>query len=148
MDIALVPVPSRRLGRCPGISNIPPKHCSYACIYCQVGPTQVPEITRRAFYPPEAIRHQVAQRLDAVRVSSETVDCLSFVPDGEPTPGPIPGRSHHIRASIASIRQTAGADVDLIGRLLRDSAFKRVEYASETFCVRTLQHGSRKSLHQ
>ncbi len=39
MDIAFGPVPSRRLGRSLGINNIPPKHCSYACVYCQVGPT-------------------------------------------------------------------------------------------------------------
>jgi hypothetical protein len=39
MDIAFGSVPSRRLGRSLGINNIPPKHCSDACVYCQVGPT-------------------------------------------------------------------------------------------------------------
>ena len=37
--IAFGPVPSRRLGRSLGINNIPPKACSYACVYCQVGHT-------------------------------------------------------------------------------------------------------------
>lgn len=34
--IAFGPVPSRRLGRSLGINNIPPKVCSYACVYCQL----------------------------------------------------------------------------------------------------------------
>jgi wyosine [tRNA(Phe)-imidazoG37] synthetase (radical SAM superfamily) len=37
--IAFGPVPSRRLGQSLGINNIPPKNCSYACVYCQVGKT-------------------------------------------------------------------------------------------------------------
>ncbi len=56
MDIAFGPVPSRRLGRSLGINNIPPKHCSYSCLYCQVGRTGAQEISPRAFYPPEEIR--------------------------------------------------------------------------------------------
>gem|GEM_PF-3894463 len=31
------PVPSRRLGQSLGINNIPPKHCTYSCVYCQLG---------------------------------------------------------------------------------------------------------------
>ena len=85
MDIVFGPVPSRRLGRSLGINNIPPKHCSYACVYCQVGPTHAPESVPRAFYPPAEIRRQVEQRLDAVHKRGEVVDYLTFVPDGEPT---------------------------------------------------------------
>lgn len=85
MDIAFGPVPSRRLGRSLGINNIAPKHCSYSCVYCQVGPTDAQEITPRPFYPPQEIRRQVAQRLAAVRARGEAVDYLTFVPDGEPT---------------------------------------------------------------
>jgi wyosine [tRNA(Phe)-imidazoG37] synthetase (radical SAM superfamily) len=85
MEIAFGPVPSRRLGHSLGINNIPPKHCSYSCIYCQVGPTPAQEITPRVFYPPQEIRRQVEQRLQAVRERGEAVDYLTFVPDGEPT---------------------------------------------------------------
>ncbi|MGD9870657.1 MAG: radical SAM protein [Thauera sp.] len=85
MDIAFGPVPSRRLGRSLGINNIPPKHCSYACIYCQVGPTPEQEITPRPFYPPEEILRQVRTRLETVRARGAAVDYLTFVPDGEPT---------------------------------------------------------------
>ena len=37
--IVFGPVPSRRLGKSLGINNIPPKGCSYSCVYCQVGRT-------------------------------------------------------------------------------------------------------------
>ncbi|HUW51630.1 MAG TPA: radical SAM protein [Sulfuricella sp.] len=85
MEIAFGPVPSRRLGRSLGINNIPPKHCSYSCVYCQVGSTAAQEIAPRAFYSPETIFRQVSQRLEAVRAQGEKADALTFVPDGEPT---------------------------------------------------------------
>ena len=85
MEIAFGPVPSRRLGHSLGINNIPAKHCSYSCVYCQVGPTPVTEIVPQAFYSPEQIFLHVRERLDAVRARSEAVDYLTFVPDGEPT---------------------------------------------------------------
>ncbi len=83
--ITFGPIPSRRLGHSLGINNIPPKACSYSCIYCQVGPTRHPEIQPRAFYPPQEIRRQVTAHLDALAQRGEPVDYLSFVPDGEPT---------------------------------------------------------------
>lgn len=84
-DIAFGPVPSRRLGRSLGINNIPPKHCSYSCVYCQVGPTRQTEIQPRTFYAPEDIRRQMEARLAVVKARGERVDYLTFVPDGEPT---------------------------------------------------------------
>jgi wyosine [tRNA(Phe)-imidazoG37] synthetase (radical SAM superfamily) len=85
MDIAFGPVPSRRLGRSLGINNIPPKHCGYACVYCQAGPTAAREVAPGAFYPAREIRRQVSRLLEAVGARGEGVDYLSFVPDGEPT---------------------------------------------------------------
>ena len=63
----------------------PAQHCSYSCIYCQIGPTAAQEVTPREFYSLQEIRCQVEQRLQAVRARGEAVDCLTFVPDGEPT---------------------------------------------------------------
>ena len=83
--IAFGPVPSRRLGRSLGINNIPPKSCSYSCLYCQVGATQRREIEPRIFFPPEAIVKAVTQQVDKARQAGETIDYLTFVPDGEPT---------------------------------------------------------------
>jgi len=83
--ITFGPVPSRRLGRSLGINNIPPKSCSYSCLYCQVGPTQQKEIAPRPFYAPEAIKQAVIQQVESVSSSGEQIDYLTFVPDGEPT---------------------------------------------------------------
>jgi wyosine [tRNA(Phe)-imidazoG37] synthetase (radical SAM superfamily) len=83
--IAYGPVPSRRLGRSLGINNIPSKVCSYACIYCQAGKTTRLQTARRAFFNPEKIGAEVAERLEKLRERGEKVDYLSFVPNGEPT---------------------------------------------------------------
>jgi wyosine [tRNA(Phe)-imidazoG37] synthetase (radical SAM superfamily) len=83
--ITFGPVPSRRLGRSLGINNIPPKACSYSCVYCQVGPTRSPESGPRTFYVPREILRSVAGRLEALAPRGEPVDWLTFVPDGEPT---------------------------------------------------------------
>jgi len=79
------PVPSRRLGRSLGINNIPPKACSYSCIYCQVGPTLDTEIVPHSFYTPGQICREVEKHLEQVQEKGEQVDYLTFVPDGEPT---------------------------------------------------------------
>ena len=79
------PVPSRRLGRSLGINNIPPKSCTYSCRYCQVGPTRETEVAPRLFYKPVEIFKAVEQQLTQVKEVGETVDYLTFVPDGEPT---------------------------------------------------------------
>ncbi len=83
--IAFGPIPSRRLGRSLGINNIPAKVCSYACRYCQVGPTTEQSIEPRPFFDPEQIRADVASRLQRIRVDGQAADHLTFVPDGEPT---------------------------------------------------------------
>jgi len=79
------PVPSRRLGRSVGINNIPPKFCTYSCIYCQLGRTKNMEAERRTFYPPEDIQKSVAEKIKAAENQGESIDYLTFVPDGEPT---------------------------------------------------------------
>ncbi len=83
--IAYGPVPSRRLGRSLGINNIPPKSCTYACVYCQVGRTLKMVVNRREYYPPDDIVKEVRSRVAEVRNAGEKIDYLSFVPDGEPT---------------------------------------------------------------
>jgi len=80
--IAFGPVPSRRLGRSLGINTIPPKHCPYSCIYCQVGRTSQLGLDRRVFYDPETILADVNRQLEKI---DEPVDFLTIVPDGEPT---------------------------------------------------------------
>ena len=83
--IAYGPVPSRRLGRSLGVNNIPPKACTYSCVYCQVGRTRKLEAERREFYSPDRIVDEVSTRVAQVRAAAEQIDYLAFVPDGEPT---------------------------------------------------------------
>ncbi|MBC7234539.1 MAG: radical SAM protein [Chloroflexi bacterium] len=83
--IAFGPVPSRRLGRSLGVNNIPPKICSYSCIYCQLGRTSQVRIDRRSFYRPAEILRAVREQVEAARCLEEPIDYLTFVPDGEPT---------------------------------------------------------------
>jgi wyosine [tRNA(Phe)-imidazoG37] synthetase (radical SAM superfamily) len=83
--IAFGPVPSRRLGRSLGINNIPPKNCTYACVYCQVGRTTKMQVQRRPFYAPEAILRAVGDKIAKAERAGESIDYLTFVPDGEPT---------------------------------------------------------------
>lgn len=83
--IAFGPVPSRRLGFSLGINHIPPKHCSYACIYCQVGATSHMTIKRQAFYPVADIVGAVRQKVEECAAIGQKIDYLTFVPDGEPT---------------------------------------------------------------
>jgi wyosine [tRNA(Phe)-imidazoG37] synthetase (radical SAM superfamily) len=65
--IAFGPVPSRRLGRSLGINNIPPKICTYSCIYCQLGRTIQMQVTRSVFYDPEEVLRAVRRKVETTR---------------------------------------------------------------------------------
>lgn len=74
------PVPSRRLGRSLGVSPIPPKTCSYSCVYCQLGKTKHLQVERKSFYAKEDILTEIVKRAEASKS-----DYITFVGDGEPT---------------------------------------------------------------
>jgi wyosine [tRNA(Phe)-imidazoG37] synthetase (radical SAM superfamily) len=98
--LAFGPVPSRRLGRSLGINNIPPKTCSYSCVYCQVGKTNNFTVDRQAFHKPENLLRAVKRKIHEVTVKNERIDYLTFVPDGEPT------LDLNISTEILSLMQT------------------------------------------
>lgn len=79
------PVPSRRLGKSVGINNIPPKICTYSCIYCQLGTSVPVEPLRQSFYDPQLILAQTREKLEKARLNHESIDFLTIVSDGEPT---------------------------------------------------------------
>jgi wyosine [tRNA(Phe)-imidazoG37] synthetase (radical SAM superfamily) len=83
--LAFGPVPSRRLGQSLGINNIPPKTCTYSCVYCQVGQTDHLQDSRQVFYNPKKIFEQVEKKVREATLRGESIDYLSFVSDGEPT---------------------------------------------------------------
>ncbi len=91
-------VPSRRFGRSLGINNIPPKHCTYSCVYCQVGRTGQLSHKRQTFYAPEEIVTEVTKRVGQLRANKQTIDYLTFVADGEPT------LDRHLGATIRQLR--------------------------------------------
>lgn len=83
--IAFGPVPSRRLGYSLGINHIPAKHCSYSCVYCQVGRTTQMEVERKEFFPVDQILGDVERKIIESSKTGIEIDYLTFVPDGEPT---------------------------------------------------------------
>jgi len=85
MSIVFGPIPSRRLGRSLGINNIPPKVCSYSCVYCQIGATDLMSMTRKEFYPPYDIVAEISAVVQQLHEAGKQIDYLTFVPDGEPT---------------------------------------------------------------
>lgn len=83
--IAFGPIPSRRLGQSLGVNHIPPKNCTYNCVYCQVGSTTHLGIKRRVFYSPEEVFQAVQKRVREVQATGGHIDYLTLVPDGEST---------------------------------------------------------------
>jgi wyosine [tRNA(Phe)-imidazoG37] synthetase (radical SAM superfamily) len=82
---AFGPVPSRRFGCSLGINNVPPKACTYSCVYCHVGCAFNVHDGRRVFFGASAVTLAVRRGVDEARRSEEPIDFLTFVPDGEPT---------------------------------------------------------------
>lgn len=79
------PIPSRRLGNSLGINNIPPKICTYTCVYCQQGHSSKMQLERQAFYDPDELVQEVKEKVKQTLDAGGKIDFLTFVPDGEPT---------------------------------------------------------------
>ncbi len=75
------PVPSRRLGYSLGVDIIPHKVCTLDCVYCQLGPTTLKTIERRAYVEPGP----VLAELDEILSQKLQIDCITFSGSGEPT---------------------------------------------------------------
>lgn len=83
--ISFGPVSSRRLGKSLGINNIiPPKQCSYNCLYCQAGKTYIRDTARKKHYEPEQIFGEVYNHIKMLS-RKDMPDYLTFVSNGEPT---------------------------------------------------------------
>jgi wyosine [tRNA(Phe)-imidazoG37] synthetase (radical SAM superfamily) len=118
--IVFGPIPSRRLGRSLGINNIPPKTCSYSCVYCQVGRTSSLTIKRKSFFNPEDIYKETAVKIKLLEDKGEKIDYITFVPDGEPT------LDINLGASIKLLREF-GIKIAVItnGSMLWDDTVKK-----------------------
>jgi wyosine [tRNA(Phe)-imidazoG37] synthetase (radical SAM superfamily) len=155
---AFGPVPSRRLGQSLGINNIPPKACTYSCIYCQIGKTEELSIERQVFYRPEDLATEVRDKVAEVEKRGTRIDYLSFVPDGEPTLDINLGRNIELlkplgikvavltNGSLISLKdvQENLAKADLVS-LKIDAATKhtwrRVDRPHKSLDLKTIQEG-------
>jgi wyosine [tRNA(Phe)-imidazoG37] synthetase (radical SAM superfamily) len=79
------PVPSRRLGKSIGINNIPPKICTYSCVYCQLGKSLKMTVDRYAYYDPAMLAEETREKIKNAHLNNEPIDYLTVVSDGEPT---------------------------------------------------------------
>jgi wyosine [tRNA(Phe)-imidazoG37] synthetase (radical SAM superfamily) len=75
------PVPSRRLGFSLGVDIIPPKVCTFDCIYCQIGKTTKLTMQRESYFDPK----EVAEAVTLAVSKAEVVDFVTFSGSGEPT---------------------------------------------------------------
>jgi len=75
------PVPSRRLGISLGIDLVPPKTCTYNCIYCECGRTTALTIERKEYVSTD----EVITEIDDYLSKSPEIDYITFSGSGEPT---------------------------------------------------------------
>ena len=73
------PVSSKRLGQSLGVDLLPPKSCSWNCVYCQLGKTRKFITEREEFFPREEILEEIRQALSVNKV----LDWITFVGSGE-----------------------------------------------------------------
>jgi len=79
------PVQSRRLGLSLGINHLPPKTCTYSCVYCQLGRTSFMTTNRAAFSEPQEIFLEINNHLKELAKEGIHPDTITFVSNGEPT---------------------------------------------------------------
>jgi wyosine [tRNA(Phe)-imidazoG37] synthetase (radical SAM superfamily) len=86
-DIIFGPVRSRRLGLSLGINLLPThkKHCSFNCIYCECGWTQVTSADPLHFPDRQLVSSFLEQRLKEMVEEDYLPDALTFAGNGEPT---------------------------------------------------------------
>lgn len=88
MSTVYGPVPSWRLGRSLGIDILlPPKKCTFNCVYCQLGKTRVHVSSPEMLVGPLVDIDKVINDLDEVlkRLELDSVDIVTFSGTGEPT---------------------------------------------------------------
>jgi len=136
--IAFGPVPSRRLGYSLGINHVPAKHCTFSCVYCQVGRTTHMDLERREFYSVDQILADVERKVVECAQVGKEIEYLTLVPDGEPTLdlnlGKIIGGLKQFRIPIAVISNASLIDrLDVQEELLQaDWVSLKVDSVDET----------------
>jgi len=129
--IVFGPVTSRRLGKSLGINHIPPKYCSYSCVYCQVGNTIHKTDQRQSFYDPDNVYEIVKDKLYQLDQISEGVDYITMVPDGEPA------LDKNVKELIIRLKKL-GPPVAIIsnGSLMNDENVRNAFLHADWVCVK------------
>ena len=73
------PVSSKRLGQSLGVDLLPPKSCTWNCVYCQLGKTRKFVTERQEFFPREEILEEIREAIAA----NSSLDWITFVGSGE-----------------------------------------------------------------
>jgi len=79
------PIQSRRLGLSLGINHLPPKTCTYSCVYCQLGRTSFMTTNRSRFSDASHLVDRIQERVEELSTNGNRPDTITFVPNGEPT---------------------------------------------------------------
>jgi wyosine [tRNA(Phe)-imidazoG37] synthetase (radical SAM superfamily) len=93
------PIPSRRLGRSLGVDLIPPKTCTFDCLYCEVGRTTCKSIDPISYMPSEAVMEQIKAKLKETHP-----DAVTLAGSGEPTLHAQLGKIIHEIRQSSSVR--------------------------------------------
>lgn len=103
MSYVFGPVPSRRLGLSLGIDLIPPKTCTFDCLYCQVGRTTSKTLETEPFVPVSEVVEEIEKKL-----LENVPDAITLAGSGEPT------LHSEIDQIIASIKEMTEIKVALL----------------------------------
>jgi wyosine [tRNA(Phe)-imidazoG37] synthetase (radical SAM superfamily) len=93
------------LGRSLGIDLVPPKICTYDCVYCQIGQTAERRLVRHEYIPREEVLEEVRNFLEE---KGSAIDHLSLSGSGEPT------LHSEIRWIISEIKKLSSVPVAVI----------------------------------
>jgi wyosine [tRNA(Phe)-imidazoG37] synthetase (radical SAM superfamily) len=115
--IAFGPVHSRRFGRSLGINNIPPKMCTYSCVYCQLGRTS-----------NVRVEHLVGYEGNTFAFTGDVEDDLLSIS------AIYPMREDSVSAFLAR----AGAEWAVVHRLVAQDHLAEAEYESHRLYLKSL----------
>ena len=81
------PIHSRRLGSSLGINLLPNnyKHCTFNCIYCECGWTDLERHSNTTFLTSNEIATQLEDKLKELSTKKVIIDNITFAGNGEPT---------------------------------------------------------------
>ena len=79
MKYVFGPVSSKRLGQSLGVDLLPPKSCTWNCVYCQLGKTKKFVSGRQEFFSRKEVLDEIREALTI----NKSLDWITFVGSGE-----------------------------------------------------------------